>query len=189
MGRLEELMLAICRVCMLLLVGCGILRPQTLTPPLRWSGRIRLSVAAEASLKSQITSYVSRELRALRDVSLVEDDPEYSIEIAAMALSNKANITVGAVLSTVVTGQLSASSLDALKADLVALKADGKTPTAISILSGLKGRQYLLSHYIDSGSTPDLQAMCQELVAKIDTATFQHTRQTYQQLEDLRRRQ
>jgi hypothetical protein len=50
--------------------------------------RILLNIDAEDAIKNQLTSYITRELRSLGDVVIVQENPHWSLDILGIELSN-----------------------------------------------------------------------------------------------------
>lgn len=116
------------------------------TPP-KYVAKVQLSVLCEdGSLKSQFTSFLSRELRSLGDVTMVEEKPDFVISVGVLKVQKVGEITTGFAASSLVTKPLAA--------DIVT------------------GPVLVLGHNLDVGATGDIQSKCQGMIADFDTSVL-----------------
>jgi hypothetical protein len=137
--------------------------------------RVSLEVSAKDEIKPTIVSYVSRELRALGDILIVESEPEYLISIVAMQPKNKAGNSMGYVISTVVTSHMSLS----LTQLLIHGCKDAETLSQIIPMLGL-----LETHDLAITDVEGLEKKCKEIVASIDGDLFEKKRKEHQKVMD-----
>lgn len=65
--------------------------------PAKWSATVSVNVSTSVTqFRSDVTSYVSRELRSLGDVSVTDSEPIYVIEIVAVQMTNNEQQPIGA---------------------------------------------------------------------------------------------
>jgi hypothetical protein len=66
--------------------------------------RIAVDVSCDdAALRSQLTSFVNRELRALRDVDITDSSPNYKVSMVAIAVALRSGYNAGNAVSVVFT--------------------------------------------------------------------------------------
>jgi hypothetical protein len=87
-------------IAFILLMASCTARAQGLEPKMS-SLPVRLTVQAGDNIRDMVISYVSRELRALRDVRIVEDQPMWEIDIVAVEVKNTAGNKMGIAMSVI----------------------------------------------------------------------------------------
>lgn len=138
----------------------------------KWSATASLDISATGDLKDRISSVFSRELRALGDVTIVSEKPDYEISINAMEVSNKSGVKSGWAMSVVVVRHF---YLDYLLKDIIA-KEETKAVLKLYLDdSASTVKQGLWS----GGDYSDLTTSCQGEVAQIDTQLFEKRRQLF----------
>jgi len=148
----------------------------------KWDARIEVRVsAAPKDLQELIESYITRELRALGDVAVVQDKPGWILSIVAVTSESNAPIPVlrGYALSIVL--------LQPIKPDVLKIYAQKKLSEEKmnGLVSTYATDTYrYLHHSIDISPASDLQTRCKEIVAMIDTKFFQPERLGRQKLMD-----
>ena len=133
-------------------------------------------VSAKDEIKNDIISYISRELRSLGDVVVVDSQPNYTISIVALNSRNKANEDIGYAFSVVVTSELTGQYIATLTSDCKSNKNKDLLFTWLATMSGIK------SHILVVGS--DLRKLCSDLVASTDAEVFEEMRRMYQRRMD-----
>ena len=139
-----------------------------------WSASVAVKVSAQPELKSQVESYMKRELRALRDVSLVEDQDhaDYCISIVAIQLSNRTSSNLGYALSTVVSTPFQAETFS-----LIVSAAGGNTNMLSTWSTNSTALVTIHGHLVRIAPQDGLKRTCEELAAHIDSEYFEHDRQ------------
>lgn len=127
---------------------------------------VEVSVTADTSIKSDIESYIKRELRALNDIDLYATKPDYEIQLVAIKPGNAVAISVIVLrkldFTAYLNNSLSSKSIDAkTKKDLI-------DTFAIKL--------YVEQHFLFSDSAYNLSELCKTIVASIDTDTFERER-------------
>lgn len=139
--------------------------------------RITLDVSADEAIKGEIVSYLSREWRSLSDVVLVDNAPEFRIEIIAMAIHEKGGSTLGYMLSMVVAKPRNPAMVRG------AISAFVEKETARNFLFELFTEgEIFVYHTVVTG--PDLPKLCKKAVATIDGEVLEPERQWMQGLQD-----
>ena len=136
--------------------------------------RVSLDVSADDQIKRDIISYVSRELRTLSDIIIVEKESRFRINIVALRLKNKESET-GYALSITVTEKLDKHTVE--------------TYSNYCSIDGFKdflrvflNREEMLEHFILVGS--DLKELCSNLVTGVDAGPFEVQRKVDQHIKD-----
>lgn len=126
--------------------------------------KVGLSITANERLKNEITSYISRELRSLGDVSVSEISGDYFISIIAIELS-KNEISFGYVISFTVTEPLDNNKIASLIKD---------ENDKARVLMELKSHNYefQLKKSITSLPKEELASECKSFIAQFDTTTL-----------------
>ena len=145
-----------------------------------WSASVVVKVSAQSELTSQIESYVKRELRALHDVSLTEDQEhaDYCISIVALQLSNRASDNAGYAISTVVSSPFKSETLS-----LIVSAAGGNTNLLSAYSTNSTGLVTIQGHDLRIAPPNKLKRTCEELVAHIDSEYFEPDRQSFARMK------
>ena len=123
-------------------------------------------------VENEVRSYISRQLRSLGDVEIVEKDGEWLIEVLILPNTNKAGVLMGFFLSVVISKPFPLRGYRSLF-DEKAYKILEETAT---------GLVWNSAHRAHGGAPDDLQAMSRSLVANFDTMQLQPDRDEHQKL-------
>ena len=130
----------------------------------------------DKALNDNVTSFLSRELRSLKDVELVRrDDPqvEFVISVAGMPLVTKGGTTTGFALSVTVYSPMTQSALDIVLSN----KAN---PGNIKELSEIfLPYVRIQSNDVYVGGTDDIRKQCEMIVVSFDRKVLQAARDSY----------
>ena len=159
-----------------------------------YSTTVKLNITADDEIiKNQLYSYINRELRSLGDVKVVENDPNWTIQIVALQVKNKLQVPTGIAASVVIikrTYAIDGLSIlfkhvyginlqEQMKEKGVDLEKVLKTLT--DNLSDIRG------HWLHVGNTDDIQRICQRLVANFDAECLKKEREDHQDFMNLLR--
>ena len=72
----------------------------------KFACRVRLDITGDDKIKSEISSYISRELRSLGDVTITTGERNLDIEIVALQMQSQGQLNVGYAFSVVVSEPL-----------------------------------------------------------------------------------
>lgn len=136
--------------------------------------RVALSVSADESIKGRIESYISRELRALGDVTQTKENSEYDIGIVALKSFSKSGYQTGIVLSITIH----------YKFDNQFISFSFKEESMEIGLELTSGLYFYPDHWLRIGATEDLKSICSGIVADFDSQILQERRETYQRMLD-----
>lgn len=165
---------------MFFLLLCFLSLPAHGADPATSRHRVALHVSCENdALRSQITSFLSRELRSLGDVDITDQDPSFKILIVAIAARLKGGYEVGYAFSVIITSPLGDWSW-ALSKEL--------TPEGKMAISKILGEhESLEDHQLLVGGFSDLRQSLTEIIASFDAKKLEPRRRLWQQLKDLPR--
>jgi hypothetical protein len=158
--------------------------------------RVKLSLTAPDSLKAQITSYLSRELRSLHDVVIVEQNHEYELVIIVVDLGTTEAYKIGIAISSVVLLPFDISEFtDKLVGKLLTSFAQHLELTNIGkdtiertkdIYSTLPLYQ-VGDHQLRVASVNTLKSSCEDIIVDFDSRHLKLVRQMRQQWNNLLR--
>jgi hypothetical protein len=146
------------RILLLLTVLPAAISAQ-ITQPIAFNGRVKLEVQSPTeTLETLVSSYVSRELRALKDVAIVNQEPDWILKVSVLAVENNGNRKVGNVLSFILLQHVDASILTTLF----------KPETAEAGTFMLRNTARFLNNWLLAVNDDDLKKACEDIVALID---------------------
>jgi hypothetical protein len=141
----------------------------------RYSTEVQANVNADENIKAPISSYLNRELRSLNDVSIVESNPEWIIDITASELTYSSGQKTGAVaISIVITSPYRNKALSSM------LQPNYKD-FGLRLTSNLV---HFYSHWLFLGSTDDLQMISKRIVTSFDTQILEDQRKLFRQAQE-----
>jgi hypothetical protein len=140
-----------------------------------YSFRVAVIVSAKGNIKNLITSYVTRELRSLSDVVIVENNPQWVLAIVAFELRTKGGEKTGVAFSTVVLEPFNNNMLKTL------LQEKYKD-SGFSLTSNLYKFQ---AQWLQVGSESDIRSICSGIVADFDGEHLEKRRKLFQQIKEL----
>lgn len=139
--------------------------------------RVTLDVSGSELIKSEVTSYISRELRSLTDIVLVDSDPDLRIEVVALASKDRLGNLLGYTLSIVVAKRLKPAFVRGVIHAFVHKEGERKL-----MLDLFSSQERLVSHSIVTGA--DLQGLSKKIVADIDGEVIEAERKEWQSIID-----
>jgi hypothetical protein len=134
-----------------------------------------LFVSADESIKGQIESYLSRELRALGDVTQSKNNYEYDITVVALKSHSKSGYEAGIVLSINIHQKFDNQFITFM------FKEENKE----SGVEWTNGLYYYPEHWVRIGSNEDLKSICLGIIADFDSQILQKRRDSYQKMLDI----
>ncbi len=127
---------------------------------------VELSISADATIKSDIESYVKREFRALSDIDIYATRPDFLIGIVAIKPGSAVAISVVVIEKFDFTAYLTSE-----------LRKTNITPAARdSLIKTVAKSESIDQHFLYSDSISNLDQLCKRVVAKIDTDSFESER-------------
>lgn len=140
----------------------------------QYSAKVKVQVTASDNIKGSVSSYINRELRSLGDVELVEENPEWIINILAMELQTVGGHKSGVAVSTVIINTFNNQLL-----------SDWFQPefknVGIQVTSGLA---WYPDQWLNVGSSDGLQKLCKGIVADFDTKYLEEDRKSFRRVRE-----
>lgn len=141
--------------------------------------RVFLQVGGNDQIKSDIISYVSRELRSLGDIVIVDSpDSDCLIWIVGAIPRIQSGFDLGYALSVVATEIKDKDYLNSLVPECLS-KEDWRRK---ALNTELTLGEILDQHFLYIGS--DLRKLCSDVVAAVDGDVFEKARKKHQSLDD-----
>lgn len=147
---------------------------QALQPPQKWVFRLNVQVDGNPQTVTLVKSYVNREMRALGDVVITQDDPGYQMEIL---VAQEAQVYA---LSVVTWNQLDKKTF--LPTLLKAYHVDPSQ--ADPLFSILVPARLDTKHYLQACPILRLEEAVKRIVAQYDVDTLQKDRDIWQKASD-----
>jgi len=132
--------------------------------------RISLSVDAADGLNSRITSYLSRELRKIDDVTITDTNPLYRINCVALKTISRGGENLGYALSFVVTSTMPSTFTSMFVRSKLSAD-DLKTIQSWNNNDGV-----VVQHFVQICGPDDIRTVCAQLVAQIDGSLIESAR-------------
>ena len=140
---------------------------------------IELVVSAQPDIRGEITSCLTRELRAFPDVVVAaEDYTLFKINVVALKLEGTARPYV---LSIVVEDM----TLKRMMRGITAMLAPKLSKQDADLLRGIPVEGAVRSHVVRVTSVDTMQGVCRQEIANIDGSTFESLRRVQRQIEPL----
>jgi hypothetical protein len=158
----------------------------------KWEARVRLDIDVEPNdFKSELTSYLSRELRALGDITIVQDNPTYFVHVLGFDTTLRSGARAGytfAAVGGMLMNREYVLNMGELELKLQGLQ--GKKPSAAfeGFAESISGYRQVLYFQIFTTSVDGLRSTCEKLVAALDTSAFQPRRTSHQMWQDVLRK-
>lgn len=157
----------------------------------KYSTTVKLAIQAEDEIKNEVYSYLSREVRSLGDVKLVEDNPNWIIQVVAIQVKNKLGYKTGVAFSIVIDKrpilvvplllQLFKYASGISPQELKEAKVIDLEKAFTKVTDGLSD---IRDHSLRVGSTEDIQRICQMIVADFDAEHVKKNREMWQKSWD-----
>jgi hypothetical protein len=136
---------------------------------MNYEAKVGLFITASEDIKSQVESYLSRELRSLNDVILTKDDYHYNLTVLAMNTYDSSGKNLGLVFSVTVHEKFDNKILSTFFKDI--LRDAGMDLT--------KNLLWDHDHYIQTGAKSELKYICEKIVANFDSRILIKDRETF----------
>jgi uncharacterized protein involved in exopolysaccharide biosynthesis len=150
--------------------------------PPKYSATVQLYISGEDdTLKTQVNSFLSRELRSLGDITIVDVKPDIVFQVIALRLKSQQGTppVSGFSIATLITSPETYEFLKVLKDRIGDVLLDAlKTRTG--------GGSYVLDFRLRSGSLDDVKSICQQIVADFDATILDQQRKLWNQLHNQR---
>jgi hypothetical protein len=140
--------------------------------------RVKLRITGKSETTNLVSSFLTRELRGLHDISIVnpEDETDFIISILVLDNVTRTERSVGHTLSTVITAPIDTNAL--------AMYAQ---PDYKDVVIGLSdGAGWVMDHQVFIGPPDTLKEDCVSMIASIDTRCFEKQRETNARIDKFR---
>lgn len=141
-------------------------------PP--YSTRVQLDLSTDSATEPVIRSYLTRELRTLPGVQIVDEKPYWRISLVVVPTETVGGIKTGYAISTVVLEKFREDLLDNLVPD------DAKRVTQLM----LSDKYSFEAHKLAVIPLERLRDKCAEIVAQFDSERLEPERALWQKLRD-----
>lgn len=131
-------------------------------------------VIDDSDIKSQLNSYLSRELRKLENIRVVSQDANYTIYVTSLETKTKGGLKLGFALSVVVIQNINTGRTLEIFTDLTKERREA--------LIYLLPKEKLTHNALYTTSENDLPITCKEIVISIDGAVFESSRKINDEL-------
>jgi len=155
----------------------GLARNQKLEPE---AIKIRISVIAPKNIKELISSYMTRELRQLGNVAIVDHNPDWHLAVTAVELKNNRGIRTGVALSLIISTPLTDSFV---KPVIKAIEKETSLSRQTEILNTTP-LSIIRSNWLRVDSDNEIKKLCQGIVADFDTEYLEVDRKNFQRLRE-----
>lgn len=135
--------------------------------------KLILNVTADDEFKSEVVSYIGREIRSLKDVEIVqsnesdESNADYHLSIIAIKGKSKNGNVIGYSLSAAIT---EVRSLENEKRRVEILCSNKEWQGTLASLLSYKVLEY---HQLFVGEINELRSLCSDVVTSVDGKVFE----------------
>lgn len=166
---------------------------QTPQAPPKYSATVQLVVKSDDdALRSQVTSFLSRELRSLGDITIVDEKPFFLINVLVYKTHDMGGATIGFAMATHISRPLNASVLTDCAHFPAACLAGRVDDLRLQVLKVFIGDAAVTRDFdLTIGPLDQVQQTCQAIVADFDTKIVDEFRkllsqmiETYQKARD-----
>lgn len=157
---------------------------QTIQSAPNFSAKVQLLLTCtDESLKNQFISFLGRELRSLGDVTLVDENADYVIELIVMKVALRSNEPAGFAVATYVSEPVKSkkwlTDCSQFPGSCLTGKVDDRRRSIIEILTNDTQRR--LFFQLQTGSLDNMRSTCQDIIADFDVKTLQPNRNLWNQ--------
>jgi hypothetical protein len=155
------------------IIAFGVKAYSVDTSSMNFIARVKVTVTASDNVMGTLNSYMKKELLSLNDVELVDEKPEWEINITASELRTVGGYKVGFAVSTVIITHYNNQML----ADFFQQKFKD---TGLEMTSKL----YLHpEHRLDIVPPDDLYKICKDIVENFDTNYLEEGRKDFPKMK------
>lgn len=158
---------------------------QNRQPPLfsgPFSTRVEVVVTSDTR-KAEITSFLTRELRQLEGVTIVDDDPEWRVTVVALEVKNINSNAMGYAVSVLITNPWQKEAIrfyrDAITDPAAKTTFDYIAPDA----------EEVMDLWLRTAPLEGLRSLCESIIADFDGQHLEKSRQTHSKLQNMMRDQ
>jgi len=141
----------------------------------QFSARVRLSVSATDGIKNAVTSCLNRELRALNDVYLVDDKPDWELNVLALEVRATRGYRGGIAISTVILTRFENEKM-------ATLFQPADKPRGLAQTANLW--EYP-SHSLNIDASDRLDVMCKQIITDFDSGHLAKRRKRFRETQEI----
>lgn len=160
-----------------IILSTSLATPATESPEIR----VKIDISGESGLDSIIRSYLSRELRKVPDVAIVDSNPTFTVSIVGIEVRTVTREHVGYALSFAVTSVMKPR----MAYLLAAMRHPDEDNAVLKDLLTTDG--ILTNHLIQTCGRDELQSVLAQVAAQLDGGSFEEARSLFQAFKDQRR--
>jgi hypothetical protein len=133
------------------------------------NARVQLKISADEQLKKELQKYLEDELRALPEVLLAGDSPDFTISVIALKVVTRASTNVGVTFSVLVTAPYDTKIREFAeahvpsedRAQLISMSSDLVKP---------------LAHWVETAASGDVQQVCRSIITSFHKEVLKQPR-------------
>lgn len=164
-------------IALLLLLSFG----YTQTP--EHTTRVKLDITADKAIEGRVNSYISRELRSIGDVVVVDNKYDYEISLVCTEVVNKGGESIGVTFSVYIGRRFKPEHLINYWLNFYP-SVDTNFTKSIIIEINTRNVSSPEHHSVIIGNKEDLRTICENIVAIFDSEILEPNRLYQQNLLD-----
>lgn len=137
------------------------------------SARVRLAVAAPDSIKAALIGHLNKALRSLDRVELVDQAPEFEINVVALEIRSTRGYRGGVAISTVILSRFQNEAMS---------RRDSNDP----VQAQMSRLWFYPGHDLQVDALDRLEIMCKQIVTNFDTNHLEKNRRTIRESRGVR---
>ncbi len=140
-----------------------------------FSKRVTVTVSADGQLRSEMMNYLKRNLQEMKDITIVDSQANYQIDVVALDTKNRRGEEIGIMLSTVI--------LRCFDQEIFAEAGYRQTRKRLERLtSGLAAMEV---HKIRVCTRAEVEEACKNIIEEFGRDQVERDRKTFQQIIDM----
>jgi len=141
----------------------------------RFSASVKLAVSATDGIKNSVTSCLDRELRALGDVHLVNDEPDWEISVLALEVRSTRGYRGGIAISTIILTRFENEKMENLFRPADKLRGLAQTANLWEHPS----------HSLDIEASDRLDIMCKQIITDFENRYLAKSRKRFRETQTI----
>lgn len=167
-------------------VGLFAQEKQENQKPIKYSTKIKINISANDKIKGELTSYLTRELRELNDVTIVDKKADWVLEILGIDLETKNGYKNGFCISVIIlkpfgNGDLIVAFLQDTTIERTQWSNLAKAVYSINTNTDVFLNAYsFCGSWIRTGAPDEMKKVCQGVIADFDSEYLEPERKQWQ---------
>jgi len=142
---------------------------------------IKLVVSAPDDLRGEVTSYLSRELRRIGDVTVVDENPLIVISVVALRTGSRDGRASVVAFSVVVDQPENVAKNYQTVCGTMGITPDKMTVGLLTTFGG-DNVVRLMAHFLEVGASDEVESVCRKVVVEFDGEVLEGQRRQMEQL-------